>query len=149
MSFLVCDDIRYSVQEILNMMTYKAVRTVLHQLYEMNPPQYTWFYKWVRFNRVILHFFTWENYNIFLSERDCEICDLVRFLLFSLFWQLCCNARAQHRKGVSHGTFQGNILKQIIPKSSDHVDYVWSKKIFAPCIRSNVTRKLDISSWNC
>nr|GMD62591.1 chaperonin-like RbcX protein 2, chloroplastic [Ipomoea batatas] len=33
--------------EILNMMTYKAVRTVLHQLYEMNPPQYTWFYNFV------------------------------------------------------------------------------------------------------
>lgn len=33
------------LQQIVNYFTYKAVRTVLHQLYEMNPPQYTWFYK--------------------------------------------------------------------------------------------------------
>lgn len=32
---------------ILNYITYKAVRTVLHQLYEMNPPQYRWFYDYV------------------------------------------------------------------------------------------------------
>lgn len=32
-------------QQMLNYFTYKAVRTVLHQLYEMNPPKYTWFYK--------------------------------------------------------------------------------------------------------
>ncbi|KAK4372162.1 hypothetical protein RND71_007546 [Anisodus tanguticus] len=31
--------------EMINVITYKAVRTVLQQLYEMNPPQYTWFYK--------------------------------------------------------------------------------------------------------
>ena len=33
------------LQQLINYFTYKAVRTVLHQLYEMNPPQYTWFYK--------------------------------------------------------------------------------------------------------
>ncbi|VVB17062.1 unnamed protein product [Arabis nemorensis] len=37
--------------QIVNYFTYKAVRTVLHQLYEMNPPQYTWFYNHVVSNR--------------------------------------------------------------------------------------------------
>ncbi|XP_009120854.1 chaperonin-like RbcX protein 2, chloroplastic [Brassica rapa] len=37
--------------QLINYFTYKAVRTVLHQLYEMNPPQYTWFYNYVVSNR--------------------------------------------------------------------------------------------------
>ncbi|KAL5982019.1 hypothetical protein ACLOJK_016087 [Asimina triloba] len=37
--------------QILNYFTYKAVRTVLHQLYEMNPPQYRWFYNFVATNK--------------------------------------------------------------------------------------------------
>ncbi|MBA0719663.1 hypothetical protein Golax_007320 [Gossypium laxum] len=37
--------------QLLNYFTYKAVRTVLNQLYEMNPPQYTWFYQFVAANK--------------------------------------------------------------------------------------------------
>ncbi|CAN7038066.1 unnamed protein product [Brassica rapa subsp. trilocularis] len=37
--------------QLINYFTYKAVRTVLHQLYEMNPPRYTWFYNYVVSNR--------------------------------------------------------------------------------------------------
>ncbi|CAK7331036.1 unnamed protein product [Dovyalis caffra] len=37
--------------QILNYFTYKAVRTVLNQLYEMNPTQYTWFYNFVAQNK--------------------------------------------------------------------------------------------------
>jgi hypothetical protein len=33
------------VQNIINYFTYKATHTVLHQLYEMNPPAYTWLYR--------------------------------------------------------------------------------------------------------
>ncbi|GMH07607.1 hypothetical protein Nepgr_009447 [Nepenthes gracilis] len=33
--------------QIFNYFTYKAVRTVLNQLYEMNPTQYKWFYDFV------------------------------------------------------------------------------------------------------
>lgn len=33
--------------QILNYFTYKAVKTVLNQLYEMNPPMYIWFYEFV------------------------------------------------------------------------------------------------------
>ncbi|KAJ4780874.1 Chaperonin-like RbcX protein [Rhynchospora pubera] len=32
-------------QQMVHYFTYKAVRTVLHQLYEMNPPVYTWLYR--------------------------------------------------------------------------------------------------------
>ncbi|CAA0833467.1 Chaperonin-like RbcX protein [Striga hermonthica] len=37
-------------KQILDYFTYKAVRTVLYQLYEMNPPQYRWFYNYVASN---------------------------------------------------------------------------------------------------
>ncbi|BAF21953.1 chaperonin-like RbcX protein 2, chloroplastic [Oryza sativa Japonica Group] len=36
--------------EIMNYFTYKATSTVLHQLYEMNPPAYTWLYNYVVVN---------------------------------------------------------------------------------------------------
>ncbi|XP_019420059.1 PREDICTED: chaperonin-like RbcX protein 2, chloroplastic [Lupinus angustifolius] len=42
------DDVK---TQMLNYFTYKAVRTVLQQLYEMNPPQYTWFYNFVASNK--------------------------------------------------------------------------------------------------
>lgn len=37
--------------QILNYFTYKAVRTVMSQLYEMNPTQYRWFYDFVATNK--------------------------------------------------------------------------------------------------
>ncbi|KAG8080048.1 hypothetical protein GUJ93_ZPchr0007g6431 [Zizania palustris] len=36
--------------EIVNYFTYKATSTVLHQLYEMNPPAYTWLYNYIVVN---------------------------------------------------------------------------------------------------
>ncbi|KAK6143159.1 hypothetical protein DH2020_023507 [Rehmannia glutinosa] len=36
--------------ELINYFTFKAVRTVLEQLYEMNPPQYKWFNNFVADN---------------------------------------------------------------------------------------------------
>ncbi|KAG8388999.1 hypothetical protein BUALT_Bualt02G0183800 [Buddleja alternifolia] len=37
-------------RQIFDYFTYKAVRTVLNQLYEMNPTQYRWFYDFVATN---------------------------------------------------------------------------------------------------
>jgi len=37
--------------QIVNYFTYKAVRTVLNQLYEMNPTQYRWFYDFIVENK--------------------------------------------------------------------------------------------------
>ncbi|XP_042385359.1 chaperonin-like RbcX protein 2, chloroplastic isoform X1 [Zingiber officinale] len=37
--------------QLINYFTYKAVRTVLHQLYEMNPPSYRWLYNFVVNNK--------------------------------------------------------------------------------------------------
>ncbi|KAI7984317.1 hypothetical protein LOK49_LG15G02109 [Camellia lanceoleosa] len=42
------DDVK---TQILNYFTYKAVRTVLNQLYEMNPPKYRWFYDFIASNK--------------------------------------------------------------------------------------------------
>ncbi|XP_042439811.1 chaperonin-like RbcX protein 2, chloroplastic [Zingiber officinale] len=33
--------------QLINFFTYKATRTVLHQLYEMNPPSYMWLYNFL------------------------------------------------------------------------------------------------------
>ncbi|XP_047317705.1 chaperonin-like RbcX protein 2, chloroplastic [Impatiens glandulifera] len=37
--------------QLVNYFTYKAVRTVLHQLYEMNPTKYRWLYDFVVLNK--------------------------------------------------------------------------------------------------
>ncbi|XP_006650765.1 chaperonin-like RbcX protein 2, chloroplastic [Oryza brachyantha] len=37
--------------QLMNFFTYKAVKTVLTQLYEMNPPSYRWFYNFVAVNK--------------------------------------------------------------------------------------------------
>ncbi|XP_023515990.1 chaperonin-like RbcX protein 2, chloroplastic [Cucurbita pepo subsp. pepo] len=42
------DDVKL---QILNYFTYKAVRTVMNQLYEMNPPQYRWLYDFLLSNK--------------------------------------------------------------------------------------------------
>lgn len=42
------DDVQ---RQLMNYFTYKAVRTVLTQLYEMNPPSYRWFYNFVAVNK--------------------------------------------------------------------------------------------------
>ncbi|KAI3706385.1 hypothetical protein L6452_24087 [Arctium lappa] len=46
------DDSFHDVQvQIFNLFTYKAVRTVMNQLYEMNPTEYRWFYDFVVTNK--------------------------------------------------------------------------------------------------
>nr|XP_043628493.1 chaperonin-like RbcX protein 2, chloroplastic [Erigeron canadensis] len=37
--------------QIFNLFTYKAVRTLMNQLYEMNPTEYRWFYDFVATNK--------------------------------------------------------------------------------------------------
>lgn len=39
--------------QIFNLFTYKAVRTVMNQLYEMNPTEYRWFYDFVGSNNPV------------------------------------------------------------------------------------------------
>nr|CAD1818447.1 unnamed protein product [Ananas comosus var. bracteatus] len=56
---LVVDDLGGQYEEgfedvhaqLINYFTYKAIRTVLHQLYEMNPPSYSWLYNFVAANK--------------------------------------------------------------------------------------------------
>ncbi|CAN4121009.1 unnamed protein product [Withania somnifera] len=45
------DDFSDIKTQILNYFTYKAVRTILNQLNEMNPPQYQWFNDYVTANK--------------------------------------------------------------------------------------------------
>ncbi|CAI9268526.1 chaperonin-like RbcX protein 2, chloroplastic [Lactuca sativa] len=60
-SFVIVNDLGGQYEEsfhdvksqIFNLFTYKAVRTVMNQLYEMNPTQYRWFYDFVASNQPI------------------------------------------------------------------------------------------------
>ncbi|CAN4110372.1 unnamed protein product [Withania somnifera] len=74
--------------EIINIITYKAVRTVLQQLYEMNPPQYTWFY-----NFVVNHVpNTGKNFlqELFKERRElAERVMITRLSLYSTWMQKC------------------------------------------------------------
>ncbi|XP_076946429.1 chaperonin-like RbcX protein 2, chloroplastic [Bidens hawaiensis] len=58
--------------QIFNLFTLTAVRTIMSQLYEMNPTQYQWFYDYVRTNKPtngkrFLHLLQKENHE--LAER--------------------------------------------------------------------------------
>ncbi|THU65423.1 hypothetical protein C4D60_Mb05t03460 [Musa balbisiana] len=44
-SQMVKSDNLLTLLQLINYFTYKAARTVLHQLHEMNPPSYMWLYK--------------------------------------------------------------------------------------------------------
>ncbi|XP_076934655.1 chaperonin-like RbcX protein 2, chloroplastic [Bidens hawaiensis] len=45
------DSFRDVQAQLFNLFTYKAVRTVMNQLYEMNPTEYRWFYDFVVTNK--------------------------------------------------------------------------------------------------
>ncbi|XP_071711998.1 chaperonin-like RbcX protein 2, chloroplastic [Rutidosis leptorrhynchoides] len=45
------DSFRDVQAQLFNLFTYKAVRTVMNQLYEMNPTEYRWFYDFVVVNK--------------------------------------------------------------------------------------------------
>ncbi|XP_023729779.1 chaperonin-like RbcX protein 2, chloroplastic [Lactuca sativa] len=45
------DSFRDVQAQLFNLFTYKAVRTVMNQLYEMNPTEYRWFYDFVVLNK--------------------------------------------------------------------------------------------------
>ncbi|KAM3323413.1 hypothetical protein CQW23_02065 [Capsicum baccatum] len=74
--------------EMINIITYKAVRTVLQQLYEMNPPQYTWFY-----NFIVNHVpNTGKNFlqQLFKERRElAERVMITRLSLYSIWMQKC------------------------------------------------------------
>ncbi|KAJ1691923.1 hypothetical protein LUZ63_016078 [Rhynchospora breviuscula] len=61
-------------QQLVHYFTYKAVRTVLHQLYEMNPPVYTWLYRFVGTNEV-------RNSKVFLRALAKERQDLAERIM--------------------------------------------------------------------
>ncbi|KAJ4769610.1 Chaperonin-like RbcX protein [Rhynchospora pubera] len=61
-------------QQLVHYFTYKAVRTVLHQLYEMNPPVYTWLYRFVGTNGA-------SNGKVFLRALAKERQDLAERIM--------------------------------------------------------------------
>lgn len=68
-------------KHLVDYFTYKAVRTVLVQLYEMNPTQYSWFYNFVADNKP-------QDSKVFLSvlvkERQ-ELCERVMVTRLHLY----------------------------------------------------------------
>uniref|UniRef100_A0A3Q7EIW3 Uncharacterized protein n=1 Tax=Solanum lycopersicum TaxID=4081 RepID=A0A3Q7EIW3_SOLLC len=88
--------------EIINVITYKAVRTVLQQLYEMNPPQYTWFYKVLQEKRE-------------LAERVM----ITRLSLYSIWMQKCDHAELYNRISDENVELMRERLAQTVIWPSD------------------------------
>ncbi|WVY91355.1 hypothetical protein V8G54_036869 [Vigna mungo] len=76
-------------KQILNYFTYKAARTVLQQLYEMNPPQYTWFYNFVATNDPADR----KNFIRSLGKEQRELAERVMITRLHLYgkWIKKCN----------------------------------------------------------
>ncbi|XP_073148380.1 chaperonin-like RbcX protein 2, chloroplastic [Henckelia pumila] len=68
--------------EIINYFTFKAVRTVLEQLYELNPPQYIWFYSFVSNNAESKD---WKRLLQILVKENQELAERVMITRLSLY----------------------------------------------------------------
>lgn len=104
--------------EIINVITYKAVRTVLQQLYEMNPPQYTWFY-----NFIVNHLpNTGKNFlqQLFKERRElAERVMITRLSLYSIWMQKCDHAELYNRISDENVELMRERLAQTVIWPSD------------------------------
>lgn len=104
--------------EIINVITYKAVRTVLQQLYEMNPPQYTWFY-----NFIVNHLpNTGKNFlqQLFKEKRElAERVMITRLSLYSIWMQKCDHAELYNRISDENVELMRERLAQTVIWPSD------------------------------
>lgn len=104
--------------EIINVITYKAVRTVLQQLYEMNPPQYTWFY-----NFIVNHVpNTGKNFlqQLFKEKRELgERVMITRLSLYSIWMQKCDHAELYNRISDENVELMRERLSQTVIWPSD------------------------------
>lgn len=104
--------------EIINVITYKAVRTVLQQLYEMNPPQYTWFYNFIA-NHVPN---TGKNFlqQLFKERRElAERVMITRLSLYSIWMQKCDHAELYNRISDENVELMRERLAQTVIWPSD------------------------------
>ncbi|KAM7278909.1 hypothetical protein ACFE04_006043 [Oxalis oulophora] len=74
---------------LVNYLTYKAVKTVMNQLYEMNPPQYIWFYQFVATNKPA----EGKNFIRKLWKEKHELAERVMVTRLHLYgkWMKKCN----------------------------------------------------------
>ncbi|KAH0782340.1 hypothetical protein KY290_001938 [Solanum tuberosum] len=104
--------------EIINVITYKAVRTVLQQLYEMNPPQYTWFY-----NFIVNHVpNTGKNFlqQLFKEKRELgERVMITRLSLYSIWMQKCDHTELYNRISDENVELMRERLSQTVIWPSD------------------------------
>lgn len=104
--------------EIINVITYKAVRTVLQQLYEMNPPQYTWFY-----NFIVNHVpNTGKNFlqQLFKEKRELgERVMITRLSLYSIWMQKCDHTELYNRISDENVELMRERLAQTVIWPSD------------------------------
>ncbi|KAL3380752.1 hypothetical protein AABB24_001080 [Solanum stoloniferum] len=104
--------------EIINVITYKAVRTVLQQLYEMNPPQYTWFYNFIA-NHVPN---TGKNFlqQLFKEKRElAERVMITRLSLYSIWMEKCDHAELYNRISDENVELMRERLAQTVIWPSD------------------------------
>ncbi|KAK6804076.1 hypothetical protein RDI58_001860 [Solanum bulbocastanum] len=110
--------------EIINIITYKAVRTVLQQLYEMNPPQYTWFYNFIvnhvpntgkNFLQQLFKFLKVLQEKRELAERVM----ITRLSLYSIWMQKCDHAELYNRISDENVELMRERLAQTVIWPSD------------------------------
>uniref|UniRef100_M1A920 Chaperonin-like RbcX protein n=1 Tax=Solanum tuberosum TaxID=4113 RepID=M1A920_SOLTU len=110
--------------EIINVITYKAVRTVLQQLYEMNPPQYTWFYNFIvnhvpntgkNFLQQLFKFLKVLQEKRELAERVM----ITRLSLYSIWMQKCDHAELYNRISDENVELMRERLAQTVIWPSD------------------------------
>lgn len=79
-------------RQLINYFTYKAARTVLHQLYEMNPPKYRWLYNYMATNNPT----DGKRFLRHLGKEKQDLAERVmvtRLHLYSLWIKKCDHAK--------------------------------------------------------
>ncbi|KZV27531.1 hypothetical protein F511_04582 [Dorcoceras hygrometricum] len=110
--------------EIINYFTFKAVRTVLEQLYEMNPPQYIWLYSKVNMislmNVLIYNFVSnngeskdWKRLLQILVKENQELGERVMITRLSLY--------ARWIKKCDHGEIYKEISEENLKLMRDRL----------------------------
>ncbi|KAJ0973605.1 hypothetical protein J5N97_015570 [Dioscorea zingiberensis] len=109
-------------EQLINNFTQKAVRTVLYQLHEMNPPKYMWFYNFVASNDT-------TDGKLFLRTLGKEMQDLAervmvtRLHLYGKWIKKCDHAKMYQRISDENLALMRERLMETVIWPSDDSNY--------------------------
>ncbi|KAG9151860.1 hypothetical protein Leryth_002134 [Lithospermum erythrorhizon] len=107
--------------EMINYISYKAVKTVLHQLYEMNPPQYKWFHNFIAENVPN----TGKGFLQTLAKENQELAERVmitRIHLYKRWIKVCDHAQMYERISVENTELMRERLVETVIWPSEDAD---------------------------